>query len=192
QYTLGNFGPDGLIRIDYTAGTIERIQLPAEVWRFYVYEEDPAHAVVLTLDGVLHLLDIASGEIEGGVEVVEPFTRPTRGAARPAVAIGGHYAYVSEPLPGDIAIVNLETMEVEETRIFAGGKPSSLAVFGMMGEDHHAEDDHDHEGEAHTHDHAHGEFDPHLWHDPDNAIVMVENIRDALIEVDAAHAAEYQ
>lgn len=192
QYILGNFGPDGLIRIDYTAGTIERIQLPAEVWRFYVYEEDPAHAVVLTLDGVLHLLDIASGEIEGGVEVVEPFTRPTRGAARPAVAIGGHYAYVSEPLPGDIAIVNLETMEVEETRIFVGGKPSSLAVFGMMGEDHYAEDDHDHEGEAHTHDHAHGEFDPHIWHDPNNAIVMVENIRDALIEADAAHAAEYQ
>lgn len=99
---------------------------------------------------------------------------------------------MSEPLPGDIAIVNLETMEVEETRIFVGGKPSSLAVFGMMGEDHHAEDDHDHEGEAYTHDHAHGEFDPHIWHDPNNAVVMVENIRDALIEADAAHAAEYQ
>jgi hypothetical protein len=42
-------------------------------------------------------------------------------------------------------VVNLEAMEVEEAPIFVGGKPSLLAVFGVMGEDHH----------AHDHVHAH-------------------------------------
>lgn len=191
QYIIGNFGPDGLIRIDHEAGTIERIELPVNMWRFAIYDYDPAHAVVLTMDGFLHLIDIASGEIEASVEVVEAFTRPIRGAARPAFALGGHYAYVSEPLPGDIAIVNLETMEVEEDRIFVGGKPSSLAVFGVMGEDHHAHD-HDHHHHDHDHDHAHGEFDPHIWMTPLNAVIMVENIRDALVEADPANAETYE
>jgi len=41
------------------------------------------------------------------------------------------------------------------------------------------------------HDHEHGEFDPHIWHDPNNGIVMVENIRAALSEADSANADVY-
>jgi ABC-type Zn uptake system ZnuABC Zn-binding protein ZnuA len=188
QYVLGNFGPQGLIAIDYAAETIEQIELPTEVWRFSVYAEDPTKAVVLTVNGSLHLVDIASGEVEGSVAVVDPFVRPSRPAARPTFALNGPIAYVSDPLPGDIAVVNLETMEVAEERIFVGGKPSSLAAFGVMGEDHHAGDDHAHEGEAHDH----GEFDPHVWQDPNNGIVMAENVRNALVAADAANAADYE
>lgn len=39
--------------------------------------------------------------------------------------------------------------------------------------------------------HVHGEIDPHLWHDVANAIAYVKLIRDCLIEVDPAGAAEY-
>ena len=45
-------------------------------------------------------------------------------------------------------------------------------------------------GEQHA-GHAHGPHDPHVWLNPDLAVVMVETIRDELKAVDGAHAADY-
>jgi zinc/manganese transport system substrate-binding protein len=53
----------------------------------------------------------------------------------------------------------------------------------------HVDEEEHHEDEA---DHDHGAFDPHVWHDVSNAIVMVENIRDALSEADPANAAVFE
>jgi zinc/manganese transport system substrate-binding protein len=59
----------------------------------------------------------------------------------------------------------------------------------------HAEEG-DHSDETATSEEAeheeHGEYDPHMWHDVNNAIMMVERIRDSLAEADAANAATYQ
>lgn len=55
------------------------------------------------------------------------------------------------------------------------------------GHAHDDEDDHDHD-----HSHNHGEFDPHVWHDPANARVMVDNIVTALRSVDPDNAATYE
>jgi zinc/manganese transport system substrate-binding protein len=38
----------------------------------------------------------------------------------------------------------------------------------------------------------HGEYDPHVWHNVANAMVMVGNIRDALVKADPANAAIYE
>ena len=70
-------------------------------------------------------------------------------------------------------------------------------VEGGHHEDDHdeAEDDHDHDEEheeEHDDEHDHGEFDPHVWHDPANAIVMVENIVAALAAADGGNAAAYE
>lgn len=43
------------------------------------------------------------------------------------------------------------------------------------------------EGTAHA-----GEADPHIWHDVQNAMVMVGNIRDGLAQADPANAAAYR
>ncbi len=50
------------------------------------------------------------------------------------------------------------------------------------------EHDH-HEGDG---DHDHGHWDPHIWMDPDNAMIMVGNLRDALSELDPDHAGDYE
>lgn len=51
-------------------------------------------------------------------------------------------------------------------------------------------DDHAH---AHDdHDHSHGEFNPHIWLDPQRAMQQVKNIRDGLIAVDPEGTAIYE
>jgi ABC-type Zn uptake system ZnuABC Zn-binding protein ZnuA len=57
----------------------------------------------------------------------------------------------------------------------------------------HTEDVHEHEDEGHSDEdgHDHGEFDPHIFMDIDLTIGAVENIRDALVELDADGADTY-
>jgi ABC-type Zn uptake system ZnuABC Zn-binding protein ZnuA len=59
----------------------------------------------------------------------------------------------------------------------------SLIPAGEHEEEHAGE-----EGEGH----GHGEYDPHVWHDVENAIYIVGRIRDALVEVDPKNAAAYR
>lgn len=47
-------------------------------------------------------------------------------------------------------------------------------------EDHH-----------HNHDHDHGNTDYHIWLDPNNTIIMVEKIRDILMDLDPSNALKY-
>ena len=49
---------------------------------------------------------------------------------------------------------------------------------------------HHEEGDEHEHDHGH--YDPHIWLDPENAAVMVENLADALAEADPDNKAVYE
>ena len=62
-------------------------------------------------------------------------------------------------------------------------------------DDHDGEDhDDDHDGEDHDDDHdeeAMG-FDPHVWFDPTNILIWVENIAAALEEIDPENAGVYQ
>ena len=51
---------------------------------------------------------------------------------------------------------------------------------------HHDEEDHSHDG------HDHGHFDPHYWMDMENAGVMVENIAEAMVKLDADNAQVYR
>lgn len=67
------------------------------------------------------------------------------------------------------------------------------------GEDQAHSDEHAHEGEEHAEEahseeeHAHdSEYDPHWWHDPNNAVAAVEEIRDRLAEADPENAEVYR
>jgi len=54
----------------------------------------------------------------------------------------------------------------------------------------HSEDE-EHSHSEDEHGHSHGEYDPHVWHDPNNAMVMVEAIRNAMVSADPANADVY-
>lgn len=62
-------------------------------------------------------------------------------------------------------------------------------------EDEESDDDHLHEDESeeaeHEDDHVHS-YDPHIWTNPLNAKVMVEDIKTALCEVDKTNAMSYE
>ena len=63
-------------------------------------------------------------------------------------------------------------------------------------DDHDDHDDHDghedeHEGHDDHDDHKHGEFDAHIWLDPENAKEIVKIIRDELIKIDPEGQRQY-
>ncbi|WP_019138344.1 metal ABC transporter substrate-binding protein [Peptoniphilus timonensis] len=53
-------------------------------------------------------------------------------------------------------------------------------------ENHNHEEEHDHEA------HHHGQMDPHVWISPKNAKIEMENIKDALAELDKENADYYE
>lgn len=65
------------------------------------------------------------------------------------------------------------------------------ALIGVRDEGHGDAGEGDREGKGRD-DHAHGTFDPHVWHDVQNAMYMVQAIRDALAQADPASAATYR
>ena len=59
-------------------------------------------------------------------------------------------------------------------------------------DEHDEHDDHDeHSKESHD-EHGHGEFDVHVWLDPENAKVMANEIMEALKKVDPGNAKKYE
>jgi ABC-type Zn uptake system ZnuABC Zn-binding protein ZnuA len=58
--------------------------------------------------------------------------------------------------------------------------------------DEEGDHDHKHGSDGHHHEGDDEDNDPHVWHDVNNAKHMVEVIRDALVECDPDHAADYK
>jgi manganese/iron transport system substrate-binding protein len=136
------------------------------------------------------------------------------GADVPFAVLAGDAAQTPEALErireGCDAVAIVYTFDLEPgdyTLSFGPGAGDSIALVweaASHGEEAHSEGEETHsegeeahgEGEeAHgedEHGHEHGEYDPHAWQDPNNAMVMVEAIRDALTAADPANAAAYE
>ena len=101
-------------------------------------------------------------------------------------------------------IKGLNKLKFRERNIFDGHDDHGHDEDGHKEDDH--DDDHKHEEDGHKEDdhddhghdedghegHAHGEYDPHIWLDPENAKVILNEMVEHLIENDAKNASTYK
>ncbi len=107
-------------------------------------------------------------------------------------------AHTYDPAPADLVALSEANLVFENglgfepwlDGFFASAQPAGARVVVSEGiTPREAGGDHaEHEEESGEH----GVYDPHVWHDVANAIVMTENIRDALVAADPANAALYE
>ena len=83
-----------------------------------------------------------------------------------------------EPWAVDLLVSRSDTLHVVEAS-------ENVELRTTDGEHEHA---HEHEGA----DHHHGDFDPHVWLDPENAKIEMEAIRDALCAADPENSTVFQ
>ena len=87
---------------------------------------------------------------------------------------------------------SIEKIEFREKNIFDDHDGHEDEHDGHEDDDDHGHKDDDHDDDhKDAHAHAHGEFDPHIWLDPENAKEMVKIIRDELIKIDPEGQRQY-
>ena len=88
-----------------------------------------------------------------------------------------------------IEIKGLTKLEFRERNIFEGHDDH-----GHKEDKHDDHKEHGHKEDKHEdhHEHAHGEHDPHIWLDPMNAKVILNEMVEHLIENDAKNASKYE
>ncbi len=86
-----------------------------------------------------------------------------------------------------IEIKGLQVLKFRERNIFDDHDDHDHDGHAKKKKDDH--DDHDHDGHE---GHAHGEFDPHIWLDPINAKVILNEMVEHLIENDPKNEAKYK
>lgn len=129
---VGNFG-DALVWIDPEAEALDVVELGAPPLRFE-FDHEGEHVVVLTADGLLHVLEADSGEVHGSVRVMPPLDVSGGYGTydSPSLAVGEGAVYVGLPAQGEVVEVHPGETEVVR-RLDVPGKPGSVAVLALEG-----------------------------------------------------------
>ena len=157
-----------------------------------------AHAEINVVSSVKPLHSLVSGVMEGVARpdlIVKGSASPHTYSLRPSQARQledadlvfwmGHEleSFLEQPLEAIATKAHIVEL-IDSSKL----KKIKMREGGMF--DAHAHDDHD-EHEGHD-DHGHGEFDVHVWLDPENAKVLVDEIKLALIELDPVNSSKYE
>ncbi len=98
---------------DVAAKTAKAVDLGVE---FASYDRGDDQTVVLGTDGALHVIDDATGEVVEKHDVIDPWTLTDEYAdPKPQVAVGGGFAWVTDPRDSSVALIELGTGK-ERTR----------------------------------------------------------------------------
>lgn len=119
HYVLGDYktDPDAELErptqvalIDTEAATTQVVDLPAS-YSFRSLARGPeGAALVLGTDGILRVLDPATGSVGSEIEVVAEWEEPVDWQQpRPTVRVEGHFAYVTEPQTNELHVIDLGT-----------------------------------------------------------------------------------
>lgn len=122
-------GTRHLLHVDVAAGTASAHDLGVPVAEVTAVGD---HAVALTTDGVLHVVDVAAGEVVAAVSVVAAFAvgEDVEGPT-PQIAVHDGHAYVSDPATSAIVEVHLDDDEAAVEGTFAlPVVPATLTVLG--------------------------------------------------------------
>jgi hypothetical protein len=129
-YFVGNFG-QGLAIIRPDADVLQPVALPSNPVRFW-FDATGTRIAVLTMDGVVRLLDAATGAQLGEVTAVTAM-RTGEGAPPTAqMALAGSMTYVTDPQTGALVEVDLGRMAVAR-RLTLGGAPRGIAAVSLTG-----------------------------------------------------------
>lgn len=148
--------------INTTDATTTTVDLGSAYWFRSLGRGANGEGVVLTNDGRLNVIDMASATVTRQVDVVTPWTENAKWQdPGPSVKTAGDFAYVTDPTTKKLHIVQISEGKLLSS-LDLSVVPNEMAVIDAeAGHDH----DHEHAGEA-GHDHAHeGEAD----HDHDHA-----------------------
>lgn len=133
---VGNWGTDGLVRIDPATRTFGTpVTLPAR-HRGFVFDRNGEYLVVLTIDGNLHRLrpDLTtSGAPLSVTAAFEANANP-----RPQLTVGADRIYVTDPASSRVREIHLHEWEIERD-ITLPAAPRSAVVLSVSPdyEDHH-------------------------------------------------------
>jgi len=90
----------------------------------------------------------------------------------------------------------IELMEIKGLKKLKFRERNIFDEHDDHGHDDHAKKEDDHDDHGHDEDghkgHAHGEYDPHIWLDPENAKVILNEMVEHLIENDEKNASIYK
>jgi ABC-type Zn uptake system ZnuABC Zn-binding protein ZnuA len=112
-------------------------------------------------------------------------------------------AHTYDPAPADLVVMEDADVIVENglgfepwlDQFFDSTQPPGARIVATEGIPPRGVGDDEHQGEEQPEegaDHELGQLDPHVWHDVANVIVMVGNIRDALVAADPVRAEQYE
>lgn len=137
QYFLGNFGADKVVLIDPAGEPAFRlVELPTRRVHFAVDPVRPRFAYVFTEDGSLHQLDVLAGTIVQSAAVTEPYSMDGEWSLpRPRVAVAGDVVAVTDPLAGQVHLVDVASFETARS-IPVPGAPFNIVAVGGSGETH--------------------------------------------------------
>jgi hypothetical protein len=98
EVLVGVLGTRHLVRVDIAAGTASAVDIGAPVaGRGLALLDDGSTAAVLSTDGLLRLVDTATGDVTGEVEVLAPFVEDEDDIADRHLVVHGDRAWVTDP-----------------------------------------------------------------------------------------------